>query len=344
MTTLKILLNLTLLVSSMAAATPMPSGYERGNGGFLLQCSESSTTKVVSLDRKEGEILHHLPPSATLENFKDEVEMVNYILDKLAVINPSRAETYKVWLIDMIKKREFVDDLQMAPLNDGNVSLIPVGCNLKQAAIFITGPLTDTRYLIDRQLWQAASVLDRAYLLMHELIYQEARLPENDHANSLASRYLNAWLLANIDTLSSASWLQQLLATAFIRTDYQGIPILLNFKTKDGRALPAPLQFYPGTQQIQKAVISASFTLKIQTEIFTRICFETPVVTGGFTDYAEFYPTGKLKHIVFQSGDLRDYVTCQNFHDSNDLKFDESGNLIEKSFVDGIQLKKIYRF
>lgn len=323
-----------------------PQGYERGNGGFLMSCSNQSFlgAGVFSVDHIEGTYLHTLPPAGSLKLLRDEVEIVRYILGKLQTVNPTRAELYTRWLHELLSTREFVKNFVFIPLPDSSTTMIPEHCKQEQAAIFITTPgQKKLRFLFNQSLWEQASILDRAYLLLHELIYREALLDENNHTNSVAARYLNAWLFHSVDNLNQPELLELLRTLHFSRGDYNGLTLRLFLRTPSGNLTGvrlAPLIYFPNSNQIHIAPLADSFTVRIGDEIFHRVCNES-FISEKFPSFVEFYPSGKIKKMVFQATDgnfpssyTPGYTETQcAFQGKNKLEFNENGDLIKSSTV-----------
>ncbi|WP_415063691.1 hypothetical protein [Bdellovibrio sp.] len=332
---MKSLLTLIFLSTMSAYASPSPSGYERGNGGFQILCQpQSSLGKgVYSLDRIEGEKLYQLKPDPRLHFYEDENEIVLNVLQKLEQINPTRAQLFRRWFYELLSHREFVEGLYIQPVNDGNVVILPLGCELRQAAVFIANSdQTQIRFIFDKSLWDDSSPLDRAFLLIHELLFRESRLPENNHLNSMASRYLNSWLFSNIETMNQDQWLGKLTEANFKNADYNGVPIILTYKKRFGDFANTPILRFPNSRGIRKAILAPTFTIKISSnEVFSRSC-PNPIPKLGFTDWVEFYPTGRIKQLVFSEPST--YAPdCILYNRNNSLEFDELGNLKKASFI-----------
>lgn len=328
--------------TSLCWAGPVaPSGYEWGNGGFLISCSSESIvgSGVFSVDRIEGEFLHGFKVSEALLGLETEDEIIAEILKRLEILNPTRARTYKKWLLEIMETREFVENFFFMPLPDSSATMIPEGCKQEQAAVFIVSPMTNkVRFLFNKKLWDRAAVIDRAFLLMHELIYREATLPENQHKNSVASRYLNAWIFQGIDKASEIEIIEVLRSLHFKYADYSGLPLVLNARMDLNRPYSvrfAPLIRYPGTNKIKKAVLGPAFSISLGSEIFQRVC------NDSFTDFefqsiVEFFPSGKVKRMYFERdnsvGPIWDTpgfsVTNCNFKGMNYFEFDESGKVL----------------
>ncbi|MFV3409035.1 hypothetical protein ACNH6C_10540 [Bdellovibrio bacteriovorus] len=344
---MKSLIFILLAFSSKSLALDSrPQGYERGNGGFLMICSSQSFlgAGVFSVDHIEATYLHALPAAESLKLLRDEVEVVRYILNKLHTVNPTRASLYTQWLQELLSSREFVKNFTFIPLPDSSTTMIPEHCKQEQAAIFITTPgKSKLRFLFNRNLWEQASTLDRAYLLLHELIYREALLSENNHANSVAARYLNAWLFHSVEDLNQQDLLELLRSLHFSRGDYNGVTLRLFVRTPTGNFTGvrlAPIIYFPDSNKIRVAPLADSFMVRIGEDIFHRVCNES-FINEKFPSFVEFYPSGKIKKMVFQSTDgnvphsyTPGYLKTQcSYKGKNKLEFNENGELTSASSV-----------
>lgn len=337
-----------ILASSMGshAGDIQPQGYERGNGGFLMSCVEQSVlgAGVFSVDHIEGTYLHGLPAAAPMKLLRDETEIVRYVLGKLQAVNPTRARLYSQWLQELLSSREFVKDFVFLPLPDSSTTMIPEFCKQEQAAIFITSPVNNKlRFLFSQKLWEQASPLDRAYLLMHELIFREALLPENNHVNSVAARYLNAWLFHSVENLNQEELVELLRSLHFSRGDYNGLSLRLFVRTPAGNGTgvrQAPLIYFPNSKQIRIAPLADTFSVRIGNEIFHRVCNDS-FISEKFPSFVEFYPSGQIKQMVFQAIDghvppsyTPAYPETQcSYQGRNKLEFNEAGELVKASTV-----------
>ncbi|WP_415062523.1 hypothetical protein [Bdellovibrio sp.] len=320
-----------LVLTSKTYAVPIVSGHERGNGGLQLQCSEESSygSGIVSLDRAEGYLRDGRSPAKSLFAYTDENDIVRYILAKLEKVNPTRAGVYRRLFEELLERRIFVEDLVIAPTNDGDVVLQPPHCHLIQGSVFISSVVQENvSYVFDKASWERTSALDRAYLIMHELIYREALLPENAHQNSAAARNLNSWLFSKVDDLEQNGWNEQLAQNSFSYGDYNGIAIQLVYTQALSRKRgPAPVKYYP-SGALHKAVLYSSFVLKNTSSApFIRQC-KPAAHTLTFDSYVEFYPSGEIKRLVF-SEPLFKFPGCDLYLGKyNDLTFSQSGEVV----------------
>lgn len=339
---------ITILVLSMipylGSAKPMPSGYEWGNGGFFVACSEASSlgAGVFSVDRIEGMYLHNFKTSTVVQNMDNEEVIIQEVLQRLKVANPVRAMKYQKWYAEIKESREWADGYSFMLLPDSSSTVVPQGCEPKQAAIFVTSPNSEkVRFIFDKSLWDRASALDRAYLIFHELIYREATLPENEHQNSIASRYFNGWIFSRLEALDQVDILSLLKGLHFKNSEYNGISIVLSGRMDPRVPLlkEAPIDFYPNSKNVKRAALGAEFSVVVGNEVFNRVCND-PIFDTEFRSYVEFYPSGKVKSMHFDDKDgwvpvaltPRYQETNCSFHGKNYFEFDERGNAIKIEF------------
>jgi len=320
-----------ILSSSIAQANNIPSGHEVANGGFFFECQADSApgAGVFSMDRLEGESLYSLFAASHFANFAKEDEIIRFILDDLRLTNPTRANQYAKWFEELYANKVYAAELAIKPVADTGTVTIPSGCQLRQAAVFMTEDGTSTgRFIYDESLWERASALDRAYLLLHELIYQEAKLPENAHTNSMATRYLNAYLFAHSGQLKDFELLQILIKTKFRRADYRGIPLVLTSMDNNGRLSTESVDYFPRSNFVRQAVLDDTFHLRIGTQSFSRQCQVPNTTFRNTKNLVEFYPNGRVKRLVFEV--FANIPGCGEINGSNHLEFDEAGQSLSR--------------
>lgn len=208
--------------------------WDKGNGGFVLACPgqnlrtldlyelQSRYQEQMSLDKKF---------SASLD------QRVNYLLDKVAVLNPVRAMKYKKWFLEFFNELQFTDNaLQANP--DIGFGQVPAGCSL-ELAVFQRNPgiINQYRYIVRKTLWEQLEVIEQAALVLHELIYREAAQQDNQHQTSERSRFLNAWI--NSEEFSKASlqeYLFRLQSLHFRDAEYGSHQIYLGLYNEDKKS------------------------------------------------------------------------------------------------------------
>lgn len=172
---------------------------EIGNGGNVILCPvpipEMNGRSIFLQDHLEGRQLG-LPLDLGPADLSAE-EKAGRVLARLQRLDPVRAERYAEHL------RQFGQDAQIAPnlgfphLPDFGVVRYPAaGCTIEQAA-FQREPILPfhRRYNIRAELWDRLDADARAGLMLHEIIFREAK--GHGHRSADRVRYFNALLTAN---------------------------------------------------------------------------------------------------------------------------------------------------
>ena len=183
----KILFLVVLLSSSLSFAQDW---YEKGNGGFVLKCP-SQPLRVLDLQELESRYKSEMTlDEQNLSSLKGRIE---YLISKLEKLNPQRAQKYRSWYSVYDQETEYVANTEFDVIGDLGMVRIPAGCKLSQIA-FRREPsiLNKARYTVSKDLWDQLGIIDKAALVMHELIYREFSASPNRHQTSEPSRYFNA--------------------------------------------------------------------------------------------------------------------------------------------------------
>lgn len=325
------LLFFAALLSKESSAIQIASGYERGNGGVGLSCSGESAVGVgvFTLDRIEGQMLYGFESNGEISHSTNENEIVRTILNKLSQKDKTRASKYARWFDQLLEARIFIGNASFSLMNDTDLVMIPDGCQLKQIAVFETDNSgAAVHFYFDQKIWNQLSVLDKAYLLLHEIIYREARLPEINQQTSKGARYLNEWLFSHISEMTQESFIEALKKAQFKEAEYNDMPIFLGRLNLRGEFEEAPLEYFDdSSHRIKSAVLNPSFSIPINGTIFERHCMS--LVRSAFsTDFVRFYETGQVKKILF----MKDADPgCGDYLGNNVLEFSMDGRLEKAS-------------
>jgi hypothetical protein len=150
-------------------------------------------TTVELLDFREAAITRNFDLIQTDE--KDELKIALQVVARLMPSSPSRAKMYANWLRSFKSETSFISSASLKPVDDSFHIFIPDqdGCSLKQAAVQINPQFPgDRRYYIESDIWNAMSPVVKAGLMLHEVIYREARI--RGQTNSKITRYFNSLL------------------------------------------------------------------------------------------------------------------------------------------------------
>ncbi|MNK93819.1 hypothetical protein D3C87_1139980 [compost metagenome] len=208
--------------------------WDKGNGGFVLACSGQ---KLRTFDLYELQSRYEDQMSLD-RNFSASLDQrVNYLLDKVAVLNPARALKYRKWFLEFFNELQFTNNsLQANP--DIGFGQVPIGCTL-ELAVFQRNPgiINRYRYTVRKTLWERLDVIEQAALVLHELIYREAAQQDNQHQTSERSRFFNAWI--NSEEFSKTSiqeYLFRLQLLHFRDAEYGSHQIYLGLYNEDKKS------------------------------------------------------------------------------------------------------------
>jgi hypothetical protein len=229
----------TISTSSTAYAVK-----ETGNGGDVVVCKSAAgrVTSIELYDFYEGRVRHGflLDLGSSTLNYLEKLERIFKRLDRL---NPNRSELFRSWLKDFFSEAEFLSGITLVDIPDTGNGYVPRGCTLEQIAVqrepYFPG---DKRYTISDDLWRALPEDSKAGLILHELLFREARNQIFPHENSVRVRYLNSFLsTSKLETMSLKGWIETLFLAGFDHANAQrGVSITLttNVNARPVRRLP----------------------------------------------------------------------------------------------------------
>ena len=176
-----------LLLPRMAAA----SGFGVGNGCNGLVCNGNSSFEI--LDHYE---LTVNGGKLTLnDKLGDYVTILNDLFNRWQTVAPKRMELYRQWLKEFSYEAAYITGISIPPTGDTGFVAIPANCELKGFAFqrpdheLFPGV---KRYVINKTYWDRLSEVQKAGLVLHELIYREGI--KLSHKTSYPTRYFNGYL------------------------------------------------------------------------------------------------------------------------------------------------------
>lgn len=230
---------------------------ETGNGGFVVMCPDKS----VVLDLHEAEVQGSIAIDRASKSLSSVEGRVQYLIDRLEEKDFYRAQLYRQWFKDFFKEAQFIRGQKLYPVPDVGFTYIPKECSL-ELAVFQKTPdfRLKYRYTISQDIWDQLDTVNKAALIMHELIYREATLPENQHQTSESARFLNGWLNSvEFANVASQDYLIALQSLRFKNASYKGFQITLGMKGPQNQWITAPLKFYDNGNLI--SAITTNFDL-----------------------------------------------------------------------------------
>lgn len=157
-----------------------------GNGGDVVTCKDKSP-QVLDLYESSAEIM------TTTET--DYQKIVSERLDLLAEAHKKTADQYRTKFSGFLNDSDFKANAKLTDIKDSEHLVLPKDCRLKQAAIRKNAIAKNEKlFLFDDDNWQEMDSLNKAALIMHEIIYDHFyKLGER---NSIKARKVNALLFS----------------------------------------------------------------------------------------------------------------------------------------------------
>lgn len=161
-----------------------------GGGGNALLCQENGKVTAELLDLYEARALG---VKLELGGKTEMLDIIDYTLNRLSKVSPLRAAVYSAMARDLLSKdTQWISNKQMPVIDDVNLSTIPQDCLLVQVAV--QRPLSQKNlpnaktYIIDAELFNLLDETSKAALVLHEVLYREAR--HSNVPNSIFTREL----------------------------------------------------------------------------------------------------------------------------------------------------------
>lgn len=212
---------LTFLSSSVFAG-----GHLVGNTSSFLLCTHAGQASYHLYDVYEAQFSEGpQPDSFDYGSGLTYLEKAKSIISRLANLNPTRYQLY-LKFINSFPERILIKTVtpKNRISNDNTLNLIPHNCELIPVIIN-----NMNYYTIDGEVWPHLTESQKAALLVHEVIYNEALMLENSHQNSYFVRVFTRHLLANsFKNMSLKEYHQFIQSIQFTQADAHGFSIALN--------------------------------------------------------------------------------------------------------------------
>ena len=176
------------------------AGQEVGNGGDAVVCRypNGSIKSAELLDIYEARTLRGVENNTSEKNSLEE--QIQDLLERLSIISQRRANDYKTEAIRFVANSQILQDVELENIPDSEHVIVKKGCQIEQVAVQREPQFPeDKRYVINKEIWDHFDLINKASLIMHELLYKEALTYR--HKNSQQVRYFNS-LLLNDDFLT----------------------------------------------------------------------------------------------------------------------------------------------
>jgi hypothetical protein len=171
-------------------------GHETGNGGDAVVCfdGDGQIDTVEMLDIYEAKT-DNWGFSFKMGNAKDFNEKVQQSIDIFKQKVPQKGMLYQDYYDSFFSETSF-KIVNLVDILDSKHVFFPIGCEVQQIAIHREPKFSgQSRYIINKKLWDKMDDLNKAALVLHEIIYRDSY--ENGNRNSVSSRYLNGWALSD---------------------------------------------------------------------------------------------------------------------------------------------------
>ncbi|MES2801824.1 MAG: hypothetical protein V4654_04985 [Bdellovibrionota bacterium] len=156
-----------------------------GNGGDVVRCKD-----------KSPQVLDLFESSSTMTSDEpDYQKIVSERLELLAKADLKLAKQYKSKFSQILSESEFKQNAKLVDINDSEHLFLPKDCVLQQAAIRKNVTTKNEKtFLFDEDNWNQLDALNKAVLIMHEIIYDH--LYKLGERNSIKVRKINALLFS----------------------------------------------------------------------------------------------------------------------------------------------------
>ncbi|WPU63725.1 hypothetical protein [Peredibacter starrii] len=185
---------------------------ERGNSGFSIICEDASQNQFY--DAYETKFRYGLDPIFPQVNqecsdrascLEVSLQIARELLNRLPADPRNRFNKnvgIKKFALERIesftKEANFLDNIEILPINDAGIGFIPKNCDLRQTVVQRV-PLFkhDKRYIISNEYWDQLNIQQQAAGIVHEILYGYYGYIQNEAFSSEMVRYFNSLVLAN---------------------------------------------------------------------------------------------------------------------------------------------------
>lgn len=162
-----------------------------GNGGDAVVCRDSEDRKTAELlDYYEARTLRGIiidmgPADLSVQSKAD------LALDRIARVRPEWAARYAHRIQNFYRDAQFLKGYSLQDIPDSRHLTLPNGCKIEQLVIQRpVRPENEALFLVNEDLWDLLDNTNKAGILLHEAIYEEAL--KMGAKNSINTRYLNS--------------------------------------------------------------------------------------------------------------------------------------------------------
>lgn len=176
-------------------------GGHDGNGGDAVVCNQNGKITAELLDFYEARVMRDIQVNLGPAELSVDAKL-DIALRRLRKISPERADRYSLLIQNFHNEAHFFSGYNLPDINDSKHVLLPVNCSIKQLVIQRKNPPAgEKKFLVNQDLWILLNNTDRAGILLHEAIYEEAL--ERGATNSIKVRYFNSKISSSIAEIKS---------------------------------------------------------------------------------------------------------------------------------------------
>jgi hypothetical protein len=262
-------------------------GGMAGNGGDVVVCENSDGAESVDLLdvfelKQSGD---HIDLGASRLSLEEKMDIG---IARIRALMPNQTRVYLKGAHEVIGNSAWINE-QLQDIPDTGEVEIPANCRVTQIAIRNPNRLPfDKEFIIYKPLWNRLDRDNQAALLLHEVIYKDAKL--NAHPkNSAGVRAINRFLIKEWNhEVSFVEFYYDYFLTVFNRNDFQ----------KEGTTPDtlAPNEWWANRDG------GGSWTSFIFLSPLSYSGYENIPCDSGRCLYAYFHPTG-VEHATSQYGD-----------------------------------------
>lgn len=182
-----LMMSLVFTQTTFALVTSLRLGDHTGNGGDVVICVEDRKESYRLLDFYEVTELHFL--NIKVKKSQNISEYAEKIINQSQFTEFDRSKYRQRTQLFMNRVQWVNHDL--VDISDSEHTYIPSNCRLEQIAInHLNGSIS-----INKKLWDKLDDLNKASLILHELIYEDLIL--SGHENSIMARKIISFALAD---------------------------------------------------------------------------------------------------------------------------------------------------
>ncbi|MEQ1876695.1 MAG: hypothetical protein ABL958_08615 [Bdellovibrionia bacterium] len=206
------------------------AGHEVGNGGDVVVCRapNRNVTSIELLDYYEARTLRKIYYSLGPKELSVE-EKLELGIKRLESLSFMTAAKFRGKAKDFEKNAVFLSGIVLVDVPDSAHVAVPKGCGIEQIVVQKNPQFPeDKSYIVNKDLWDLLDTDNRAGLILHEVIYWDAK--DSEHRNSIATRYFNSYLTADkFKNFSVRSYIDWLRVARFTYTYHRGMKIIVGY-------------------------------------------------------------------------------------------------------------------